>query len=140
MFPNIEGMIDLSGQIHDELKAILQNWNRSTTILGTPMIKFSRFLMIYSDFFKNLVDTQSKLRDILAKNEKARQIEKNLSTANKIVTIENLISKPFQRPLKYHLILRDYWSKTDPNHPDYTHLKTAIECYHKVNEQNNMSV
>lgn len=68
MFPNIEGMIDLSGQIHDELKAILQGWNRSTTILGTPMIKYSRFLMIYSDFFKNLVETQTKLRDILAKN------------------------------------------------------------------------
>ena len=50
------------------------------------------------------------------------------------------MSKPFQRPLKYHLILRDYWSKTDANHPDYVHLKLAIDCYHKVNEQNNLSV
>ena len=51
-----------------------------------------------------------------------------------------MISKPFQRPLKYHLILRDYWSKTDEAHPDYQELKAAIDCYHKVNEQNNLSV
>ena len=50
------------------------------------------------------------------------------------------MSKPFQRPLKYHLILRDYASKIEKNHPDYKHLQEAIECYHKVNEQNNLSL
>jgi hypothetical protein len=33
-----------------------------------------------------------------------------------------MMSKPFQRPLKYHLILRDYLSKTDKEHPDYKNI------------------
>ena len=80
------------------------------------------------------------MKAILVRSDKAKNIEKSLSTPNKIVTIDDLMSKPFQRPLKYHLILRDYWSKTDEHHPDYLHLKEAIDCYHKVNEQNNLSV
>ena len=51
-----------------------------------------------------------------------------------------MTSRPFQRPLKYHLVLRDYWSKTDVTHPDYDHLKAAIDCYHKVMDQNNLSL
>ncbi len=50
------------------------------------MIKFSRFLIIYSEFFKNLLETQGKLKRILETSETARQIEKKLSTPNKIVT------------------------------------------------------
>ena len=81
-------------------------------MIGTSMIKYSRFLILYSDFFKNLNETMVKLKTIRTKSEKARVIEKHLSTPTRIITFDDLISKPFQRPLKYHLILRDYWSKT----------------------------
>lgn len=50
------------------------------------------------------------------------------------------MSKPFQRPLKYHLILRDYASKIEKTHPDWQPLQEAIECYHRVNQQNNLSL
>ena len=58
MFPNLDGMIDLSSQIYQEFSIILDKWERKTPCIGHSMIKFSRFLMIYSDFFKNLNDTQ----------------------------------------------------------------------------------
>ena len=74
MFPNLDGMISLSEQIHAELREILLTWDRNKSILSTPMIKYSRFLMIYSDYFKNLLDTQKKLKSLLSKNEEARQI------------------------------------------------------------------
>lgn len=97
------------------------------------MIRFSKFLLVYSDFFKNFNETQKKLKQILAENGGARLIEKKLSYDNRIITFEDLMSKPFQRPLKYHLILRDYASKIEKTHPDYAPLQEAIECYHKVN-------
>ena len=54
MFPNIEGMIDLSQQIHLALKEKLTTWNSKATLIADTMCKFSRFFIIYSDFFKNL--------------------------------------------------------------------------------------
>ena len=50
------------------------------------------------------------------------------------------MSKAFQRPLKYHLILRDYASKVPKGHPDEEPLKLAIKCYTEVNERNNAAL
>jgi len=80
-------------------------------------------MLVYSDYFKNLASTQNKIKGLLGRSEKAREIEKKLSTETRIVTFEDMISKPFQRPLKYHLILRDYESKTPKEHPDMPNLK-----------------
>lgn len=140
MFPNVESMIGLSVQLREELNAKFQGWDRRKTLIGQTMIRFSKFLLVYSDYFKNFNESQRKLKQILAENGGARLIEKKLSTENRIVTFEDLMSKPFQRPLKYHLILRDYASKVEKTHPDYPHLQEAIECYHRVNEQNNLSL
>lgn len=69
MFPNIDGMINLSEQIFSELKSVLQNWNRNTTMIGNIMLKYSRFLMIYADYFKNMESTLQKLKRILSTKE-----------------------------------------------------------------------
>jgi hypothetical protein len=74
MFPNLDGMIDLSDQIFREFRDILAGWNRKYTEIGKPMIKYSRFLMIYSDFFKNYKDTEEKLKILMSKSERAKRI------------------------------------------------------------------
>lgn len=53
------------------------------------------------------------------------------------MTIDDLLMKPFQRSMKYHVILKDYFAKLDKKHPDYEPLKKAIEIYREVNEKNN---
>lgn len=42
--------------------------------------------------------------------------------------------------MKYHLILKDYFSRIHIDHPDYAHLQKAINSYHKVNNQNNLAM
>ena len=140
MFANIESMIQLSTQMQHELGKIFQGWDRHTTLIGAVMKKYSKFLLVYSDYFKNLNQTQNVLKNLVLSNPKAQEIQKALSEDNQVVTIQSLMSKPFQRPLKYHLILRDYASKVPKNHPDLPSLKQAIDCYHEVNEQNNIAL
>lgn len=72
------------------------------------MIKFSQFMLVYSDFFKNYNSTECKLKILVESNEQVKSIEKDLSSEGRILTFHSLISKPFQRPLKYHLILKEY--------------------------------
>lgn len=123
MFPGVEAMIGLSLQLGEELGAKLQTWDRRTTTIGQSMIRFSKFLLVYSEFFKNFNESQRRLKELTTNNEKARDIEKALSTGVRITSFEDLMSKPFQRPLKYHLILRDYASKTDQSHVDWPCLQ-----------------
>lgn len=137
MFANLDGMINLSNQMYTEFKSILEGWNRRKTMIGHSMAKYSRFLIIYNEYLVNLAQTQSKIKRLLEEKPQAKLIQKELSTEHKIIHIADLIIKPFQRPLKYHLLLKDYCEKTDATHPDYLNLKEAIICYQKVNEKNN---
>jgi hypothetical protein len=53
MFSNIEAMIGLSDQLKEELTVKLEKWDRRTTVIGQNMTRFSKFLLVYADFFKN---------------------------------------------------------------------------------------
>jgi len=48
MFANLDGMIDLSGQMLAEFSGILNCWDRRRTMIGQAMAKYSRFLIIYN--------------------------------------------------------------------------------------------
>jgi hypothetical protein len=65
MFPNLDGMIILSKQIYEDMNALLMGWNRKTTLIAPTMIKYSKFMLVYSDFFKNYQNTEKKLKNLL---------------------------------------------------------------------------
>ena len=67
-------MIALSQQIHLALAEKLKSWNRKATLIGETMSKFSIAFIIYADFFKNLNESQQKLKKLVSTNEKARSI------------------------------------------------------------------
>ena len=72
MFANLESMIGLSTQLQEEIKEKFEKWDPRTTELGMTMIRFSKFLLVYADYFKNLNDSQKKLKDILKRHDKAK--------------------------------------------------------------------
>ena len=43
--------------MYSELSDIFSNWERRTTLLGKIMTKYSRFMLVYTDFFKNYQST-----------------------------------------------------------------------------------
>lgn len=65
MFPNVNGMIILSKQIYEDMNALLMDWNRRTTLIAPTMIRYSKFMLVYSDFFKNYQHTEKKLKNLL---------------------------------------------------------------------------
>ncbi len=48
---------------------ILANWNRNTTLIATSMIQYSKFMLIYADFFKNYNASVKKINLLLNTNE-----------------------------------------------------------------------
>lgn len=66
MFSGIDSMISLSAQLREELAVKFETWDRRKTMLGQTMTKFSKFLLVYNEFFKNFNETQKRLKQILA--------------------------------------------------------------------------
>ena len=65
-------MIQLSHQLYSDLSGIFGNWERRTTLIGQIMIRYSRFMLVYSDFFKNYQNTERKLKLLVQNNEEAQ--------------------------------------------------------------------
>jgi hypothetical protein len=55
-------------------------------------------------------------------------------------SFQNLWSKPFQRPLKYKLLLSSYFKEIYRSHVDHPHLVKAIQCYEEVSQRNNKAL
>jgi len=68
MFANIDSMIQLSKQLSEEFNVKFAGWDCRKTMIGQTMIRFSKFLLVYSDFFKNCNETQRKLKQMLKEN------------------------------------------------------------------------
>ena len=49
-------------------------WNRHETLLGGIMKKYSKFLLVYSEYFKNLNNTQNILNNLLKVKPRAKEI------------------------------------------------------------------
>jgi hypothetical protein len=65
MFPNIQGMINLSEQLFQDVDKLKTTWNASATLIGPTMVRYSKFLQIYSEFFKSYTNTLTKLKNML---------------------------------------------------------------------------
>ena len=74
MFASIQSMIQLSKQMKVELEGIFQKWDRHSTMIGSTMKKYSKFLLVYSDYFKNLNHTQNVLKNLVKSNVKAKEV------------------------------------------------------------------
>lgn len=48
LFPNIQGMIDLSSQLLTDVTNLKDKWSSHSTLIGKTMIRYSKFLQIYS--------------------------------------------------------------------------------------------
>lgn len=96
-------MINLSEQLLMDITKLKDSWNPLTTVVGPTMLRYSKFLQIYAEFFRTYERTRKWLFNLLQRKE-GRDIQAELSPTN----FDDLWSKPFQRTLKYPLFLKTY--------------------------------
>lgn len=137
IFANLDIMIELSEKLRNELFVFEEGWDRHRSMLGLVMKTYVRFFLVYKDYFRNMDSAQARIRRLLQEEPRAREIEQSLAVWGKSATFEDLLSRPFQRPLKYHLIIRDYEKKVPKGHPDKPALADTLKAFQAVNEDNN---
>lgn len=67
IFPNIDGMIQLSDMILIQFQAVFAKWNSKTTKIGQEMAFYAQSLKIYSDFFNSYMENADKLKGLRSK-------------------------------------------------------------------------
>ena len=81
-----------------------------------PTVKsLSIYLKIYKEYFNNMIKADKMMQQI-KKHPKFNEVIKINDS------IEDLLSRPFQRPLKYKLLVGTYLDDLPKHHKDYKQL------------------
>jgi hypothetical protein len=51
---------------------MMESWNSRTTKVGEYMAVYAQFLLVYSDYFKNLNETQRRMKELSQMNPEVR--------------------------------------------------------------------
>lgn len=88
-----------------------------STLISRSFFEMGDGFLINQDFIRQYGNIQKALADIKS-NEKLREIEQQVFSQEKI-SFDQYTGAPFQRPLKYPLLLREIRESTPSSHIDY---------------------
>ena len=93
------------------------------TLISNCFFEMGDGFLISQDFIRQYGNFQSILSEVKT-NEKLRRIENNVFSSEKN-SFDQYTSIPFQRPVKYPLLLREIRKSTPSSHIDYFFLRIA---------------
>lgn len=106
------------------------------TRISFPFLEMGNGFLKHRDFILNYGNIQKAINEIVA-NEKLLKIEQQVFSNNKIA-FDQYTSAPFQRPLKYPLLIKEIQKATPMSHIDYKFSiaaeSTMKELGHKIDK------
>jgi len=139
IFMNIPQLIEFHqtfySKISDYISKHIQQQTRRLS-LGSLFCENKNEFLIYSVFCCDLPRAQMLLDTLCSKDESVREsVQTCEQAANEgRFRLRDLLAVPMQRVLKYHLILRELVTHTNPAHEDYINLQSAYEAMLDVSE------
>ncbi|EGG14394.1 pleckstrin domain-containing protein [Cavenderia fasciculata] len=138
IFSELESIIAYNTQLLNELQVRCKHWKQDT-LIGDIFVKFSRFLMIYSQYCINYGDCLEVL-NVCKKQPKFKAFLNKLKEHNEEIRLrglEDYLIRPIQRIPRYSLLIKDMINHTWASHPDYQSLENAYNSMNTVAEKMN---
>lgn len=139
IFSNIEQIRDLSRELFTAIRQQMLNWT-DQCMVGDIFTRNMPFMKIYIPYCRDH-KAANELIENKKENKKMVMFLKECQVASgSALDINALLITPVQRVLRYPLLLKALVEVTDPSHPDYSHLQTAVEGIQKIADEINQSV
>eukprot|EP01105_Mastigella_eilhardi_P011845 TRINITY_DN2719_c0_g1_i3.p1 TRINITY_DN2719_c0_g1~~TRINITY_DN2719_c0_g1_i3.p1 ORF type:complete len:619 (+),score=191.79 TRINITY_DN2719_c0_g1_i3:40-1857(+) len=139
-FGTVESIFEVNTDFINEVTLKL-NGPEPDTALGSTFVSWVEHLHYYGVFCNQQEMTTQKIKEFLKSNSQFRLfISRCKTTTGQKLDIYDYLVKPFQRILKYPLLLRELKKYTDESHPDYGNLYKALELIEKTVDCINKSV
>eukprot|EP00727_Mastigamoeba_balamuthi_P012963 m51a1_g829 putative domain containing protein (1855) ;mRNA; r:724480-733854 len=125
-FGTVETIFEMNTDFQTELQLRLEQ--SPDTAIGSTFIQLaSSNLEYYSVFCNNQEAVLEKMKE-LQKNSHVRQfLQRCRASTRTNLDVIDYIVKPFQRVLKYPLLLKELLKYTDPSHSDYAPTVAALQ-------------
>ncbi|KAK9675227.1 hypothetical protein K7432_016571, partial [Basidiobolus ranarum] len=126
IFEGIEPLYELSLELCQELKAIVNHWDKGAQV-GDLFLKRQKEWEIYPRFVDNYSFAREAIRRAEATHSFNNFIKNVARKATKRQTLKEFLIIPIQRVTRYSLLLKDLKKQTKPDHPDYREVERALE-------------
>ncbi|XP_066994161.2 protein vav isoform X2 [Anabrus simplex] len=128
IFGEIEELYDIHQNFLNDLNDAISP-NSLRHLSDVFLSKYHKFL-IYGDYCANIMDAQTllqqKIKESPSLNEDIMRCQESVKEGR--YALEDLLYMPFQRILKYPLLLDRLIGDTQPNHEDYRGLEEANDA------------
>ncbi|KAH3758777.1 calmodulin-binding protein [Pelomyxa schiedti] len=127
-FATIERIYELNSKLFE---ALIQT--KSEQVIGEVFLKAANEWDFYAVFCNQQEETMEKLTSFAETNSHfATLMNKCREASGQRLGLQDFIAKPFQRLLKYPLLLRELIKYTKPESPDYSNLSKALVAMQKT--------
>lgn len=133
LFKTLESIIVVNEGLLDSLKMRLSTIGDNTKV-GDIFVQFAPYLKIYSLYAGQYDEIQALSKRLEETNNEYKLLLINFKNEANRRDIYDIIITPIQRIPKYTLLLESLLKDTDPAHPDYGDIATAIEQIQTVVE------
>jgi hypothetical protein len=126
--------IELIYQGNSGLLAELQSKMRliPETAIGTTFMNIDDRLQYYSVYCNHQEEARAAIEQLIQTNPQLKAFLDSTREAAKGLSFIDFFVKPFQRLLKYPLLLKEVLKHTAPDHADYENLKRAYGTLQSV--------
>ncbi|XP_020906776.1 guanine nucleotide exchange factor VAV2 isoform X2 [Exaiptasia diaphana] len=130
IFINIEDLHMLHTKFHLKLERAC---NLEASDLSNVFIETKDEFLKYGDFCARMPDAQVHIDEISRRDLKVKEVlEECQNRANSKFSLRSLLVVPFQRVLKYPLLISHLLKETKPIHPDRAGLEKALAAIQDV--------
>ncbi|ORX82856.1 Dbl homology domain-containing protein [Basidiobolus meristosporus CBS 931.73] len=126
IFEGIESLYDLSQEICQELKDMVEHWDKETRV-GVLFLRRQKAWEIYPRFVDNYSFAREAIRRAEATHSFYSFTKHVARKTTKRQTLKELLIIPIQRVTRYTLLLKDLRKQTKPDHPDFRNVEKALE-------------
>ncbi|CAG0894743.1 unnamed protein product [Darwinula stevensoni] len=134
IFSSISKLTEIHTDFHQNLcrACEVDSGRKVSDVIIAQAPKFTR----YGEYCSNLPRAQERIDEICQKDESVReQVARCQDEVNDgKFKLRDLLALPYQRILKYHLLLKELLKHTPPNHEDYNGLEKAYNAIRDVTD------
>jgi len=134
MFHSTEVIYAINENFYSRLEGRVTNWHPLQQI-GDVFLNMAPFLKSYTDYVKTYYNAMQKLNEVSCNTrfvEFMKDVEDLAPSGAPPINLNEFLIEPIRRMRQYELLLKEIYKNTDPSHPDFGNLTSAIQKINAV--------
>ncbi len=144
LFSNLDQIMFLAASLSRELEEAMSAFDPRTTAISPVLLRSLPFMKIFATYLFSYNAGQEIFGRIKEKKSLKAVLERvripGTTEGSNVQDMQNWLAEPFQRMMRYHVLVEEILRHTPSGHPDHRGTQQALEGFRDLGRQINEEV